>query len=190
MKTKILMLLITAAIVLCSCSPKKEICSVDSCSQEVYKDGLCADHYVSATLSESNSDESSAEDIDPVVAALQEQYQEYVDEAISLCRDSLKNPKSLDMADYKIPIDTFIRETFECMASVCAIFSGAALSFQNTRMHTQRNSTELQIMAGSTLLTIPLNSILAIEKLTFPDIKTVEYEITTTEGNTITIDTF
>ena len=158
MKTKILMLLITAAIVLCSCSPKKEICSVDSCSQEVYKDGLCADHYVSATLSESNSDESSAEDIDPVVAALQEQYQEYVDEAISLCRDSLKNPKSLDMADYKIPIDTFIRE--------------------------------LQIMAGSTLLTIPLNSILAIEKLTFPDIKTVEYEITTTEGNTITIDTF
>lgn len=26
------------------------------------------------------------------------------------------------MADYKIPIDTFIRETFECMASVCAIF--------------------------------------------------------------------
>ena len=87
------------------------------------------------------------------------------------------------MADYKIPIDTFIRETFECMAS-------AALSFQNTRMHTRRNSTDLQIMAGSTLLTIPLNSILAIEKLTFPDIKTVEYEITTTEGNTITIDTF
>lgn len=38
------------------------------------------------------------------------------------------------MADYKIPIDTFIRETFECMASVCAIFSGAALSFQNTRI--------------------------------------------------------
>lgn len=97
MKTKILMLLITAAIVLCGCSPKKEICSVDSCSQEVYKDGLCADHYVSATLSESTSDESSAEDIDPVVAALQEQYQEYVDEAISLCRDSLKNPKSLDI---------------------------------------------------------------------------------------------
>lgn len=63
------------------------------------------------------------------------------------------------MADYKIPIDTFIRETFECMASVCAIFSGAALSFQNTRMHTRRNSTDLQIMAGSTLLTIPLNSI-------------------------------
>lgn len=78
----------------------------------------------------------------------------------------------------------------EPMASVCAIFSGAALSFQNTRMHTRRNSTDLQIMAGSTLLTIPLNSILAIEKLTFPDIKTVEYEITTTEGNTITIDTF
>ena len=63
------------------------------------------------------------------------------------------------MADYKIPIDTFIRETFECMTSVCAIFSGAALSFQNTRMHTRRNSTDLQIMAGSTLLTIPLNSI-------------------------------
>lgn len=68
-------------------------------------------------------------------------------------------------------------------------FPGAALSFQNPRMHTRRNSTDLQIMAGSTLLTIPLNSILAIEKLTFPDIKTVEYEITT-EGNTITIDTF
>lgn len=98
MKKKILVLLITAvAILVCGCSPKKEICSVDGCSQEVYKDSLCADHYVNAALSESNSDESSAEDIDPVVAALQEQYQDYVDEAISLCRDSLKNPKSLDI---------------------------------------------------------------------------------------------
>ena len=32
------------------------------------------------------------------------------------------------MTDYKIPIDTFVRETFECKASVCAILTGAALS--------------------------------------------------------------
>ena len=30
------------------------------------------------------------------------------------------------MADYKIPIDTFVQETFECKASVCAIQIGRA----------------------------------------------------------------
>ena len=41
------------------------------------------------------------------------------------------------MADYKIPIDTFVQETFECKASVCAILTGAALSFQDTNLRTR-----------------------------------------------------
>ena len=99
MKKRILILLITAATILtCSCSPKKETCSDDGCSQEVYKDGLCADHYVSSALSEAtNPTEQDNSSIDPVIAELQSQYQEYIDDAISTLRNSLKNPKSLDI---------------------------------------------------------------------------------------------
>lgn len=43
------------------------------------------------------------------------------------------------MADYKIPIDTFVQETFECKASVCAILTGAALSFQDKRFPYHRS---------------------------------------------------
>lgn len=94
------------------------------------------------------------------------------------------------MNDYKIPIDTFIHETFECMAGVCAIFMGVDLSFQHIKLHTRRNKTQLYLMAGSTVLSILLSSIQSIEKLVFPDIQTIEYEISTKEGNTITIDIF
>lgn len=99
MKKRILILLITAATILtCSCSPKKETCSDDGCSQEVYKDGLCADHYVSSALSEAtNPTEQDNSSIDPAIAELQSQYQEYIDDAISTLRNSLKNPKSLDI---------------------------------------------------------------------------------------------
>ena len=94
------------------------------------------------------------------------------------------------MTDYKIPIDTFVRETFECRASVCAIFTGADIAFQDVQLHTRRDKTELHLMAGSTTLSVPLASILGIEKLAFPDIHTVEYEISTKEGGTITLDVF
>ena len=43
---------------------------------------------------------------------------------------------------------------------------------------------------GSTVLSVPLASILSIEKLVFPDIQTVEYEISAKEGGTITVDVF
>lgn len=94
------------------------------------------------------------------------------------------------MGDCRISIDAFIHETFECMASVCAVFAGAAFSFQNIQLHTRRDKTELYLMAGSTLLSLPLTSISIIEKQTFPDIHTVEYEITTTSDDAITIDVF
>lgn len=94
------------------------------------------------------------------------------------------------MTDYKIPIDTFVRETFECKASICAILTGAALSFQDVKLQIRRDKTELHLIAGSTLLSVPLASILSIERQTFPDIHTIEYEISTKEGNTITVDAF
>ena len=94
------------------------------------------------------------------------------------------------MTDCKIPIDTFVRETFDCTASVCAIFTGADIAFQNVHLHTRRDKSELYIMAGSTVLSVPLSSILGIEKLRFPDIHTIEYEISTKEGGTITVDAF
>lgn len=57
MKKKTLAFLLTTALclslTLSSCSSKKEVCSVDGCSQEVYKDGLCADHYVDAAAENS-----------------------------------------------------------------------------------------------------------------------------------------
>ena len=90
----------------------------------------------------------------------------------------------------RIAIDTFVRETFECMASVCAIFTGADIAFQNVHLHTRRDKSELHIMAGSTVFSVPLASILGIEKLRFPDIHTIEYEISTKEGGIITLDIF
>lgn len=94
------------------------------------------------------------------------------------------------MSDYKIPIDTFVQETFECKASVCAILTGAALSFQDIKLQTRRDKSDLHIIAGSTLLSIPLTSILSIERQTFPDIHTIEYEISTKDGRGITVDVF
>ena len=94
------------------------------------------------------------------------------------------------MSDYKIPIDTFITETFECKASVCAILAGAALSFQSTNLQTRRDKSDLHIIAGSTLLSIPLTSILSMERHTFPDIHTIEYEISIKDGGSITVDVF
>ena len=45
-------------------------------------------------------------------------------------------------------------------------------------------------MAEHTMLSIPLASILSIEKLVLRDIQTTEYEVTTKEGGTITLDVF
>ena len=71
------------------------------------------------------------------------------------------------MDTYKIAIDTFLAETSECKASGCAVFSGADIAFQDIQLHTHRNKAELHFMAGHTMLSIPLASILSIEKLVF-----------------------
>ena len=94
------------------------------------------------------------------------------------------------MDTYRIAIDTFIAEAFECRASVCAIFTGTDIAFQHVQLHTRRDKLELHIMAGSTVFSVPLASIRSIEKLVFPDIQTIEYEISTKEGGTITVDVF
>ena len=94
------------------------------------------------------------------------------------------------MDTYRIAIDTFIAETFECRASVCAIFTGSDIAFQDVQLHTRRDKSELHLMAGSTVLSVPLASTLSIEKLIFPEIQTIEYEISTKEGGTITLDVF
>ena len=87
------------------------------------------------------------------------------------------------MDTYKIAIDTFLAETSECKTSGCTVFSGADIAF-----HTHRNKSELHFMAGHTMLSIPLASILSIEKLVLRGIQTTEYEVTTKEGGTITLD--
>lgn len=94
------------------------------------------------------------------------------------------------MDTHRIAIDTFITETFECKASVCAILAGAALSFQSTNLQTRRDKSELHIIAGSTLFSVPLVSILSIECQPFPDIHTIEYEISMQDGGSITVDVF
>ena len=91
---------------------------------------------------------------------------------------------------YKIAIDTFLAETSECKASGCAVFSGADIAFQDIQLHTHRNKSELHFMAGHTMLSVPLASILSIEKLVLRDIQTTEYELITKEGGTVTLDVF
>ena len=92
------------------------------------------------------------------------------------------------MDTYKIAIDTFLAETSECKASGCAVFFGADIAFQGIQLHTHRNQSELHFMAGHTMLSIPLASILSIEKLVLRDIQSTEYEIITKESGTITLD--
>ena len=93
------------------------------------------------------------------------------------------------MDTYKIAIDTFLAEISECKTSGCAVFSGGAdIAFQDIQLHTHRNKSELHFMAGHTMLSIPLASILSIEKLVLRDIQTTEYEIITKESGTITLD--
>lgn len=94
------------------------------------------------------------------------------------------------MDTYKIAIDTFLAETSECKASGCAVFSGADIAFQDIQLHTHRNKSELHFMAGYTMLSIPLASILSIEKLVLRDNQSTEYEIITKEGGTVTLDVF
>ena len=53
------------------------------------------------------------------------------------------------MDTYRIAIDTFIAEAFECRASVCAIFTGTDIAFQHVQPHTRRDKSELHLMAGS-----------------------------------------
>ena len=92
------------------------------------------------------------------------------------------------MDTYKIAIDTFLAETSECKASGCAVFTGVDIAFQDIQLHTHRNKLELHFIAGHTILSIPLASILSIEKLVLRDIQSTEYEIITKEGGTITLD--
>ena len=92
------------------------------------------------------------------------------------------------MDTYKIAIDTFLAETSECKASGCVVFTGADIAFQDIQLHTHRNKSEPHFMAGHTMLSIPLASILSIEKLVLRDIQSTEYEIITKEGGTITLD--
>lgn len=92
------------------------------------------------------------------------------------------------MDTYKIAIDTFLAETSECKASGCAVFTGADIAFQDIQLHTHRNKSELHFMARHTMLSVPLASILSIEKLVLRDIQSIEYEIITKEGGTITLD--
>ena len=75
------------------------------------------------------------------------------------------------MDTYKIAIDTFLAETSECKASGCAVFIGADIAFQDIQLHTHRNKSELHFMAGHTMLSIPLASILSIEKLVLRDMR-------------------
>ncbi len=51
----------SVSILFLSACSKKELCSVDGCEQEVYQDGLCADHYVAEALETASSDSADSE---------------------------------------------------------------------------------------------------------------------------------
>lgn len=94
------------------------------------------------------------------------------------------------MDTYKIAIDTFFCRDIRVQSQWVRRFSGADIAFQDIQLHTHRNKSELHFMAGHTMLSIPLASILSIEKLVLRDIQSTEYEIITKEGGTITLDVF
>lgn len=58
---------------------KKEVCTVDGCTQEVYKNGLCADHYVEEAMA---TPAPTATPEPTIVDGLKDGYQDYIDTAI------------------------------------------------------------------------------------------------------------
>ena len=71
---------------------------------------------------------------------------------------------------------------------VRCLYRGRHHVSRDIQLHTHRNKSELHFMAGHTMLSIPLASILSIEKLVLRDIQSTEYEIITKESGTITLD--
>lgn len=87
-----------------------------------------------------------------------------------------------------ISVQLFAAEVYNCFASVSAVFSDHSTEFQHLRTNATIKQDELQIIAGNTLLAVPINKVLCIDKTECSGHYT-EYEITTTEGSTITVDT-
>ncbi len=64
----VLIVVLTMSVLVLSACSKKEVCSVDGCDNEVYQDGLCADHYVANALSANpvDSEDSDSEAIETI----------------------------------------------------------------------------------------------------------------------------
>lgn len=58
------MVLIMSVTGLTACGGKKNVCSVDGCSQPTYEDGLCRDHYAK------NKSEKAVNDLKDAVSGL------------------------------------------------------------------------------------------------------------------------
>ena len=87
-----------------------------------------------------------------------------------------------------ISIPMFTAELYNRFASVSAVFPDHSTEFQNLRTNAYIKQGDLQIIAGNTILAVPVSKVLCIDK-TECNGNYTEYEITTTEGNTITLDT-
>ncbi len=89
---KVLLAMLAATMMLLVGCGKKEVCTVDGCTQEVYKDGLCADHYVEEAMA---TPAPTATPEPTIVDGLKDGYQDYIDTAIRKTVNVLKNPYSM-----------------------------------------------------------------------------------------------
>lgn len=86
-------IILSLCVFLASCA---ETCSTDGCTEKVYKDGLCADHYVELQTELSKPTPAPTK-APSVVDGLQDKYQPFIDDGISRISRIMKDPSSLQI---------------------------------------------------------------------------------------------
>lgn len=84
-KIKIIGIVVTLSLCIGACNLQKEVCDSKNCKNEVYKNGLCPDHYVKEKLAEKDDKKSDTEDPESIknnkeiLAVLEQYYDAYTD---------------------------------------------------------------------------------------------------------------
>ena len=99
-KIENLLLVICIAIIASGCG-KSEVCSISSCDNQVYKDGLCPDHYVEANSSSNSEKMEKEEDVIEEKNGNSKEITLDVAKIVSMSEIGLKNIK-LDSSLWKL----------------------------------------------------------------------------------------
>ena len=88
-----------------------------------------------------------------------------------------------------ISLHPFIRELNNKTASVVGVFYDYSVAFQDSPTHARFAESDLHITCGSSFLSLPVSTILSIDRTDCIN-GHVEYELTTSTDDTVVVDVF